>query len=231
MDRWENGRFDAAGDEGHIPSAPHGWLKSKLAALAVEFQDGVTSHATETAIKVASAAVVRRGEQHAKSLPKVSIHHGVGAKVDGFRRTNLAKIKSLAADQIDELRGILEEAEKTGARVESIRKSVLERFDVSRSKADLLARDQVLKLNAQVTQARQTEAGIVEYEWSASGDERVREMHDELDGSIQRWDDPPVTNEEGDRNHPGEDFQCRCVAVPILSALPQGQDETEQERE
>lgn len=211
----------------NLPNPPTGWLQSKLAALASEFQEGATSHATEAAIKTAGAAVERRGEQHARSLPKVSIRHGVGAKVDAFRRTNLAKIKSLAADQVEVFRGILEEAEREGWRVEKIRKEVQGRFDVSRSKADLLARDQVLKLNANVTQARQTEAGIVEYVWSSSSDERVREMHDELDGTIQRWDDPPVTNEEGDTNHPGGDYQCRCVAIPILPPLPQGQGETE----
>lgn len=44
-------------------------------------------------------------------------------------------------------------------------------------------------------------------------------MHQELDGTEQSWDDPPVTNEDGDRNHPGEDYQCRCVAYPILDEL------------
>jgi GNAT superfamily N-acetyltransferase len=44
----------------------------------------------------------------------------------------------------------------------------------------------------------------------------VRDMHDELEGTEHAWDDPPVTDKYGNRNHPGEDYQCRCVAVPIL---------------
>jgi hypothetical protein len=47
----------------------------------------------------------------------------------------------------------------------------------------------------------------------------VRERHAELDGERFRWDDPPVTNEDGDENHPGEDYQCRCTAYPVLPEL------------
>ena len=121
--------------------------------------------------------------------------------------------------------GILDDGFKAGTRVEDLRKQIRERFDVTRSKADLLARDQVLKLNAQITQTRQRQAGISEYRWSASNDERVREYHRELDGSIFRWDDPPITNEDGDRNAPGEDYQCRCVAIPILPPLDAGEED------
>lgn len=140
-----------------------------------------------------------------------------GAALDAFRRRNLDLISSLAEDQVDELGELLDDTE--GLRVEDLRKKILGRFDVSRSKADLLARDQVLKLNAQITQSRQREAGITRYQWSTSSDERVRPMHAELDGEIFSWDDPPITNDDGDRNHPGEDYQCRCVAIPIMPEL------------
>jgi SPP1 gp7 family putative phage head morphogenesis protein len=78
---------------------------------------------------------------------------------------------------------------------------------------------------------RQTQAGISEYEWSTSGDERVRSSHDELDGTRQSWDDPPVTNDDGDTNHPGEDYQCRCVAIPVLPDIGDLTDSEEPEDE
>mgnify|MGYP000210898992 CR=1 FL=1 len=74
-----------------------------------------------------------------------------------------------------------------------------------------------VQLNGQITEERQTQAGIEEYVWSTSNDEKVRETHEELDGTTQRWDDPPVSEKNGDRNHPGGSYQCRCVAVPVLS--------------
>lgn len=145
---------------------------------------------------------------------------GIGKKIDAFRKNNVRKIRSLGGEQVARVAKALREAEEKGWHRDQLRKRIIEVADVSKSKADLLARDQVLKLNGNLTEERQAQAGIEEYMWSTSGDERVREMHAELDGTIQRWDDPPVTNPEGDRNHPGEDFGgCRCIAVPQLPRL------------
>jgi hypothetical protein len=46
------------------------------------------------------------------------------------------------------------------------------------------------------------------YVWLTSGDEKVRPSHAANDGKIFYWSDPPSTG------HPGEDINCRCVAVP-----------------
>lgn len=158
-----------------------------------------------------------------KSLPAqllARVTSGVPQKtLDRFRRENVALIKSLVGVELEQITELLDEGFAKGARVEDLRAQIKERFNVSKSKADLLARDQVLKANAAITQTRQKQAGIVSYTWSTSSDERVRPMHDDLEGTVQQWDDPPVTNENGDRNHPGEDIQCRCIALPILPPL------------
>ena len=79
------------------------------------------------------------------------------------------------------------------------------------TRAKLIARDQTQKLNAAITQGRQEAMGIVEYEWQASGDERMRPTHRRNNGKTFRWDTPPK-----DTGHPGEDIQCRCIALPII---------------
>jgi SPP1 gp7 family putative phage head morphogenesis protein len=117
-----------------------------------------------------------------------------------------------------EVRAIITAPITEGVRVEEIRAQIQERMGVVRSRAELIARDQTLKLYGQVQEQRQTEAGIVEYTWSTSQDERVRHRHSELEGTTQRWDTPPVVDPRtGRREHPGGDFSCRCAAIPILS--------------
>lgn len=86
-----------------------------------------------------------------------------------------------------------------------------ERTDVSDSRAKLIARDQVSKLNGQLTMERQTDIGVDSYVWRTVGDERVRETHDANDGDTFQWDSPPA-----ETGHPGEDYQCRCWAEPVL---------------
>lgn len=138
------------------------------------------------------------------------------AVMGNWRRENINLIKSIPVQGLDQVKKLVTSAISSGTRVEVVRKRIGERFAVSESRATLIARDQILKGNSALTQARHRDAGIREYRWSTSSDERVRDMHAELDGQIFSWDDPPVTNEQGDTNHPGTDYQCRCVAVPII---------------
>jgi len=141
--------------------------------------------------------------------------------IKGWRESNLDRIVSLFSDEIDRLRTILEEGENR--RVESLANHIEERLEVTRSKAELLARDQTLTLNAQINQHRQQAAGIEKYIWSTSNDERVRESHEEMDGEVCSWSDPPLVDDE--HVHPGDPINCRCVATPILPELEESDGE------
>lgn len=145
---------------------------------------------------------------------------GVRKLLAKWRRENVDLIESIGERLHDDVYTVVTEATRKGVRVESLARRLAERYDVSKSRARLIARDQTMKANADLTRQRHTEAGITRYVWSTSRDERVREMHAELEGRVFAWDDPPVTNERGDRNHPGEDISCRCIAIPVLSPDP-----------
>ena len=96
-------------------------------------------------------------------------------------------------------------------------KKIQKAYSVDRRHAQLLARDQIAKLNSNIAQKQQRDAGVEEYIWSTSGDSRVREDHARLNNKRFRWDDPPVVDRKtGRRAHPGEDYQCRCVAIAVF---------------
>ncbi|MDR1706162.1 MAG: hypothetical protein LBS19_15970 [Clostridiales bacterium] len=43
----------------------------------------------------------------------------------------------------------------------------------------------------------------------------------ELNGKKFSWSDPPVVDgRSGRRCHPGQDYQCRCAALPVFN-LPE----------
>lgn len=137
--------------------------------------------------------------------------------VERFRDENVKLIRSLADEKVTRVRDILTDA-GPGTRVEEIAKSLRDMGDVTRSRAELIARDQVLKLNAEVTQKRHEAAGITEFVWSTSRDERVRPDHKVLEGNRYRYDDPPIVDRRrGTRGLPGVgSIQCRCVAIPVI---------------
>lgn len=171
-------------------------------------------------LEVIGEKVSRKNRSEIRRLIGVAVKHadpGVAAAIDVFRTGNVFKIKSLAEDQLADINRIL--ADSFGERVEAVRDKIQERFGVTKSKATLLARDQTLTLNAQITKMRHQNLGITHYIWTSSADERVREIHSELDGTVQSWAAPPVVSPDGRTGHPGEDYQCRCTAFPVLPEL------------
>lgn len=138
--------------------------------------------------------------------------------VDDWIQDNVRLIKSVPSDSLDEMQKIVMDGWHNARSTKAIMKDLQEQFGVSKSKAKLLAVDQTSKLNAKLTQFQQTDAGCEEYTWSSSGDAKVRDRHRELDGKTFRWDKPPIVDEKtGRRAHPGEDYYCRCVAIPKFS--------------
>ena len=137
----------------------------------------------------------------------------VQALLESFRSENVDLITRMGQDQLNQMRELVAQSTQSGMRVETLQKKIQERFAVGKSRAELIARDQTLKANGALTMIRQRDAGITEYEWSTSLDERVRESHADLHGQRFAWDQPP------DVGHPGEDFQCRCTATPIIPGL------------
>lgn len=131
----------------------------------------------------------------------------------GWARENVALTQDLDRRTWTDLAEHVAEAVRDGR---TDLAGVLEdRFGVAGSRARLIARDQIGSLNARITEARQRQIGIQAYEWSSSGDGRVRPLHRKLDGTIRRWDEPHPT--EG---HPGEAIACRCVAIPVVDDVP-----------
>lgn len=131
---------------------------------------------------------------------------------------NASLISTLPDEVLGEMQGIVEEGFLNSRSYRDIVKDIQERFGVSRNKARFYATDQLAKLNAAIAKQQQTDCGVEEYIWSSSRDQRVRDRHAELDGTKHRWDDPPIVDvKTGRRAHPGEDYRCRCVALPVFN--------------
>lgn len=146
---------------------------------------------------------------------------------DALRRwvdENIQKIKSIPNDTLGSMQKIILDGFREGKTVTAIQKEIQNEYSVTRRKAQLLARDQIATLNAQISKLQQEDAGCSKYKWSSSKDSRVRDCHRALDGKIFSWDDPPEMWYEtksgrvytGRYCHPGEDIACRCVAIPVF---------------
>lgn len=143
---------------------------------------------------------------------------------------NRKLVKSLTGTYIDRMSAIVQDSFAQGMLWKDVQKRLQATFStLSDARARLIARDQIGKLNANLTKARHEQAGINAYEWLTSMDERVRDSHKPLNGLICRHSDTLCSHDNGKTWEarpaeatlaaPGEDIQCRCTAIPFYSEL------------
>lgn len=136
-------------------------------------------------------------------------------------------VQDFTKKEILELRDKIQKSVFTGNRYESAVSTIQKSYDVSSRKAKFLARQETNLLMTKYKQVRYEAAGVTEYFWmcvAGSAKHPVRPRHKALAdaskaGKIFKWNDPPVTSEPGEpqrRNNPGQDYNCRCSAKPIV---------------
>jgi len=132
-------------------------------------------------------------------------------------KENVQLIKTMSDRHFASLQSNVLSAITQGKRVEEIESIIDDRFASMESNAELIARDQVGKLNGQLTEMTQTEMGLTRYRWRGVGDQRERDSHRALEGGTFSWADPPVV--DGESVNPGMAIQCRCYAEPVIEYL------------
>lgn len=128
-------------------------------------------------------------------------------------------IKDWTQKEIVKLRKDMQKHALAGNRYEDMIKTIQKSYGVSHNKAKFLARQETSLLMTKFKETRYQEAGVNEYIWgcvAGSPNHPVRPMHKRLEGKKFRWDNPPVVDEQGNKKNPGQDYNCRCFARPVV---------------
>jgi len=160
---------------------------------------------------------------------------------------NYNLIRKMSNEYITQVNTLAEQAVVNGWSVKQLQEAILKADQtIKGSRANLIARDQIGKLNGMSTQARMESLGLEYYTWSTSSDERVRgnpaghypyarPSHYLMEGLLCRWDDPKVYSDDQGKTwqprpagavlmHPGYDIQCRCTALMWWDEIEQEVD-------
>lgn len=146
---------------------------------------------------------------------------------EDYNRNQNLNIRNWSDEQTNRMRDVVSRALVKGVNKKSLIEMFVSEWGVTQNKANFLARQETSLFLSKLRRERSLEVGINKYRWSTSQDERVRpatpaavrsgENHRRLHGKIFEYGNPPIVNvKTGRRAEPGEDFNCRCVAIPVL---------------
>ncbi|MFJ6210586.1 minor capsid protein [Lysinibacillus sp. NPDC092081] len=127
---------------------------------------------------------------------------------------NVDYIKTIHEDYFNRIENVVNDGVKSGASIKSMREQLMNEVGISKSRAQFIAVDQAGSILGQMTAERHQQIGIDKFKWLTSQDERVRDSHKDLSDKPFSYDDPPTVN--GRVVLPGEDYRCRCVAIPVF---------------
>lgn len=136
------------------------------------------------------------------------------ARIDGFVHENVALVESLGRSTLGELEKMITRALADGRRAEALGAEIAKRWGIAERHARLIARDQIGKLNGQITRARHEELGIARFRWLTMRDPRVRPRHRPMEGKVFAYvgkGAPPF--------FPGQEICCRCGEEPVFDDI------------
>lgn len=148
-----------------------------------------------------------------------------------WAENNYTLITSNAKKYVEQINNLTEQAIVNGLSPKKLKEQIMKATEgLSEKHCKLLARDQMGKLNGNITEAQMQEIGLDLYVWSTAYDDRVRDSHALMEGLLCRWDDASVCSYDNGKTweprpsgaidlHPGQDIQCRCVGLAFYPEL------------
>jgi len=158
-------------------------------------------------------------------------------RLQAFTHDNITLIDDLKAQVYKDVRLTVSNGIRNGDRYSTISNNLFANTELTRgvftkveTRAALIARDQVSKLNGDIANYRQKSAGIDTYYWRGMEDERERATHEEMNDSLCKWNDSNVYSLDNGKTwiarpkamqgkKPGSDYNCRCYAEPNFSSI------------
>ena len=128
--------------------------------------------------------------------------------LDAFVDEHQKLIKVVQREHLDKIGLAIKRGIREGRLQKDIAKDIRQMTDMSKRRAQLIARNGPLQYSGVLTKHNQMSAGIEQYRWQTSHDERIRDSHRKRDGEIFNWDGPGP--------HPRSEVNCRCDAVPLI---------------
>lgn len=128
---------------------------------------------------------------------------------------NVGLISNLSSDYMQGIQQAVWQSVQSGHDMGTLSQTLQERFEMSRRRADLIARDQNSKAKSVIEKERRLELGITRAIWQHShAGRRPRVSHVHADG--KEYDIEQGMYIDGKWIQPGEEINCRCTSRALI---------------
>jgi SPP1 gp7 family putative phage head morphogenesis protein len=138
----------------------------------------------------------------------------VGSVLQQRMAEQVELITSLPRDAAERVHRLTLEGITGGRRASDIATEILRSGEVTRSRANLIARTEVGRTSTELTKARAESIGSTHYIWRTAEDADVRPSHRRMNGRVVEWARPPTL--DGMAGHAGALPNCRCYPEPVV---------------
>lgn len=138
----------------------------------------------------------------------------IGAVYQQLLNEQVSLIKSLPLNAAQRVHDLSTRALIEGNRASDISNLIMATGQVTKARANTIARTEVSRASSVFTQARAENLGSEGYIWRTSDDLDVRPSHRAMNGKFVKWDEPPTLDKM--TGHAGCLPNCRCYCEPVI---------------
>lgn len=201
-----------------------GQARNFISSLAMKLaQEMVNQVAVSNARSWRQAASKAGNSRQVHYMLAHDLSGATGERLDRFLAENARLITSVPHNVAAMLTRHIQTQQTAGLRSEAILKQIapklkkLKYYEIAR-----IARTEVAKADTAITRVRAERLNLNWYQWATSEDGRVRLSHRKMDKVLINWNDPPPPEKlVGEKSegyyHAGNIYNCRCVALPLVS--------------
>ena len=204
--------FDPRSFEGNL------WIRVALEKYAQTIEPWARAVGARMVAEVAHSerrAWLSRSVEIGRALHREIETTPIGEIVRQRLADQVTLIKSIPLEAAERVHALTLEGIANGTRASEIAEDIMRQGEVSKSRANLIARTEVGCTSAELTRARALHVGSTHFIWRAVMDADTRPSHRKLNGKAFAWDDPPECD-PGHHALPGAIWNCRCWSEPII---------------
>jgi len=241
VDRLDSVRADIGNDSDTIQAVIAKILKRFFGGMFSKDKPNLTKYDRAVKKKLVEP-MLKQTDRHNKTqfsktfkrisgVDPLAFEPGLNEFLDVAGEQNVNLIVTQSSAYFDSIQEMANRALRKGTGVGELRDDIIALTGTTKSKAKLIAIDQVQKLNADLEGQRQQNNGLTRYIWRTRQNARVRSKansggasdHKGLEGAVIDHNFPPITvltgKRAGERNHAGSDINCKCNMEPVIEDL------------